>query len=207
MRHSVSSRMVRKAALPALLMSGFALAGCAATVPPEIQYDSATPAVRTVDPPAPVTIVKVPAPLPLPGQLKPVTTAKSLTQPASPTLRVTQANAAARVQPEPDGFLNAVQVYPFSGGALYQVYTASGPVAAGDTVRWIIGDTESGSGPTKKIHILVKPTRPNLVTNLVINTDRRTYLLELRSTAKTYMASVSWSWRNRPRPIWYRPAR
>ena len=64
-----------------------------------------------------------------------------------------------------DGFINAVQVYPFSDGALYQVYAApgqitdialqegeqlvgSGPVAAGDTVRWIIGDTESGAGPT-----------------------------------------------------------
>jgi P-type conjugative transfer protein TrbG len=32
------------------------------------------------------------------------------------------------------------------------------------------------------------------MTNLVINTDRRTYLLELRSTEKTYMASVSWQY-------------
>jgi type IV secretion system protein VirB9 len=61
-------------------------------------------------------------------------------------------------------------------------------------VRWIIGDTESGAGATKKIHILVKPTRPDLQTNLVINTDRRTYLLELRSTERTYMASVSWQY-------------
>ena len=98
-----------------------------------------------------------------------------------------------------------------AAGALYQVYAApgqvtdvalqegeqlvgSGPVAAGDTVRWIIGDTESGTGPTKRIHILVKPTRPELVSNLVINTDRRTYLLELRSAEKTYMASVSWQY-------------
>jgi type IV secretion system protein TrbG len=61
-------------------------------------------------------------------------------------------------------------------------------------VRWIIGDTESGAGATRKVHILVKPTRPELATNLVINTDRRTYLLELRSTEKTYMASVSWQY-------------
>jgi P-type conjugative transfer protein TrbG len=40
--------------------------------------------------------------------------------------------------------------------------------------------------------ILVKPTRPDVITNLVINTDRRTYHMELRSTEKTYMASVSW---------------
>ena len=70
----------------------------------------------------------------------------------------------------------------------------AGPVAAGDTVRWIIGDTESGAGAAKRVHILVKPTRPDLVTNLVINTDRRTYHLELHATAKTYMASVSWSY-------------
>jgi type IV secretion system protein VirB9 len=110
-----------------------------------------------------------------------------------------------------NGFINAVQVYPFSPGALYQVYAApgevtdislqqgeqlvgSGPVAAGDTVRWIVGDTESGTGNLKKVHILVKPTRPDMVTNLVINTDRRTYLMELRSTEKTYMASVSWQY-------------
>jgi type IV secretory pathway VirB9-like protein len=65
-----------------------------------------------------------------------------------------------------DGFLNAIQQYPWTDGALYQVYTApgqvtdialagrraargAGPVAAGDTVRWIIGDTVSGSGATR----------------------------------------------------------
>ena len=71
---------------------------------------------------------------------------------------------------------------------------ARGPVAAGDTVRWIIGDTESGSGATKRVHILVKPSRADLLTNLVINTDRRTYHLEMRSAERTYMASVSWSY-------------
>jgi type IV secretion system protein VirB9 len=197
----------RKTLLPALL-----LAGCATkALPPEIQYDNAAPAVKAADPPAPVTIVPIPEPLPLPGQLQPVVEAKVPAEPANPTVRVNQANAAARMQPVRDGFLNAVQVYPWSAGALYQVYTApgdvtdvalqegeqlvgSGPVAAGDTVRWIIGDTESGTGTTKRIHILVKPTRPSLQTNLVINTDRRTYLMELRSTAKTYMASVSWQY-------------
>ena len=68
----------------------------------------------------------------------------------------------------------------------------AGPVAAGDTVRWIIGDTTSGSGASSRVHILVKPTRADLVTNLVINTDRRTYHLEMRGNPSTYMASVSW---------------
>src|SRR3546814_3165520 len=65
-------------------------------------------------------------------------------------------------------------------------------VAAGDTVRWIIGDTVSGAGPTARVHILAKPTRPDIATNLIINTDRRTYHLELRATPSTWMASVSW---------------
>jgi len=202
----------RNAGLAALLMSVSALGGCAHNfIPPDINYDSAAPAKLTVDPPAPIKIVELPKPLPLPGQLKPIDGGKPTPEAADPTVRVNQANAAARIQPVRNGFINAVQVYPFSGGALYQVYTApgeitdialqdgeqlvgSGPVAAGDTVRWIIGDTESGAGATKKVHILVKPTRPELLTNLVINTDRRTYLLELRSTEKTYMASVSWQY-------------
>ena len=64
----------------------------------------------------------------------------------------------------------------------------------GDTVRWIIGDTLSGAGATSRVHILVKPTRSDIATNLVINTDRRTYHLELRATPATYMASVSWTY-------------
>jgi len=202
----------RTSAFAALLLCTSALAGCATTQkPPEIAYDDAAPAVQTVDPPAPVTVVELPRPLPLPGQMKPVERSRQTPEPADPAARVNQANAAARIQPVRDGFINAMQVYPYTGGALYQVYTAvgqitdialqpgetlvgSGPVAAGDTVRWIIGDTLSGSGATQQVHILVKPTRPELMTNLVINTNLRTYHMELRSTERTYMASVSWQY-------------
>jgi type IV secretion system protein VirB9 len=65
-------------------------------------------------------------------------------------------------------------------------------VAAGDTVRWIVGDSESGAGQTKQVHILVKPTSADIATNLVIATDRRTYHLELRSLERAYMAEVAW---------------
>ncbi|WP_374636135.1 P-type conjugative transfer protein TrbG [Agrobacterium salinitolerans] len=202
----------RKSAFLVLLVCTSALAGCATMQkPPEISYDDAAPAVQTVDPPAPVTVVELPKPLPLPGQMKPVEASRRAPEPTDPAARVNQANAAARIQPVRDGFINSMQVYPFTQGALYQVYTAvgqitdialqpgetlvgSGPVAAGDTVRWIIGDTESGTGATKQIHILVKPTRTELMTNLVINTSLRTYHMELRSTEKTYMASVSWQY-------------
>ncbi|MET3613499.1 type IV secretion system protein VirB9 [Rhizobium aquaticum] len=203
----------RKSGLPLLLLYASALAGCATPQkPPEISYDDAAPAVLAADPPKPVQVVELPKVLPLPGQLKPVgKDGKPAPELADPAARVSEANAAARMQPVRNGFINSMQVYPFVDGALYQVYTSpgqitdislqpgeqlvgSGPVAAGDTVRWIIGDTESGSGATKQVHILVKPTRPELTTNLVINTDRRTYHMELRSTEKTYMASVSWQY-------------
>ena len=204
---------MRIAFLTAPLLATVSLAACSSTwKPPEIKYDD-TPrqAVLQADPPKPVKIVEVAKPLPLPGQLKPLPGPKAAADPANPQVRVEEANGAARVQPTRAGYINAMQVYPYSDGALYQVYAApgqitdialaageqlvgAGPVAAGDTVRWVIGDTESGTGPTKRIHILVKPTRPDLVTNLVINTDRRTYHVELRSTEKTYMASVSWAY-------------
>jgi type IV secretion system protein VirB9 len=192
-----------------MLLMSTALTGCATFKPPLIGYDDEQRAVLQADPPKPVQVVELPKPLPLPGQLKPLPGARSAPEPRDPRQRVDLANAAARVQPSRAGYVNAVQVFPFTEGALYQVYAApgqvtdialqegeqlvgSGPVAAGDTVRWIIGDTESGAANAKRVHILVKPARPDVVTNLVINTDRRTYHMELRSTEKTYMASVSW---------------
>ncbi|WP_446653392.1 P-type conjugative transfer protein TrbG [Blastomonas sp.] len=129
----------------------------------------------------------------------------------APVERVGAANHAARIEPDQASFANAIQRYPFVEGSLYQVYTkpgqvtdialqkgeklvGPGPVAAGDTARWLIGNTISGTGAGQQVHILVKPTRSDIATNLVINTDRRTYHIELRSNAQTYMASVSWSY-------------
>ncbi|HWV00543.1 MAG TPA: P-type conjugative transfer protein TrbG [Devosia sp.] len=169
------------------------------------------PAAIAPQPRASLRVIAIPSPLPLPGQLKPLKAAQRPRPLIDPKARVNHANAEARVEPDRVSWLNAIQQYPYTEGALYQVYTApgqvtdivlqqgealagSGPVAAGDTVRWIIGDTESGAGPTKRMHIIVKPTRPDLETNLVINTDRRTYHLELHATPATYMAAVSWTY-------------
>lgn len=203
----------RKVILPPFLaLAALPLAACGAShaqIRPDA-FDAAPAAMPEPEQPKPIEIVRVPEPLPLPGQLKSVDTAAA-PDVADPRARIGSANAAARMQPVRDGFLNAIQQYPWAEGALYQLYTAPGqvtdialqpgeqlvgpgPVAAGDTVRWIIGDTLSGSGPAQRVHILVKPTRPGLATNLVINTDRRTYHVELRSTPETYMASVSWTY-------------
>lgn len=81
-----------------------------------------------------------------------------------------------------------------------EALVGAGPIAAGDTARWVIGDTTSGVGATRRVHVLIKPTVPGLATNLIINSERRTYHLELRSSAKTWQAQVSWRYRS-PDPV------
>lgn len=202
---------LRLYALPAMLIAG--VAGCAtpATPPPVIALDEPVQAQRLPDPPAPVEVVEVPKPLPLPAQMKVLPAAEAPPPAPEPTdekLRVSKANDEARVAPTREGYVNAIQVWPYADGALYQVYTSPGrvtlialqegeelvTVSAGDTVRWIVGDTASGAGASLRVNVLVKPTRVGLKTNMVITTNRRTYLLELSSTPQAWMASVSWDY-------------
>ncbi len=207
---------LRKSAFAAVLLSATMLAGCAKPPkPPLISYDSDVPALPSL--PAPVADERA-RPLHTPPAWTP---AKGGADGKTPVARVENANVAARVEPRREGYYNAIQIYPWSEGALYQVYaapgqitnialepgeslTGSGPIAAGDTARWIIGDTESGEGVSRRVHVLVKPTRPDIFTNLIITTDRRSYLVELRASEKPYMPAVAWAYPQVPaalRPI------
>jgi P-type conjugative transfer protein TrbG len=189
---------------PTILISLLALTGCASGKPPQISYDETVPPLAVTSVPA----EDRPRPLHVPPSWTPAR-GGGMVEAKEPIARVDAANDAARIEPRREGYFNAVQVFPYSPGALYQVYvapgqitdialepgeqlTGSGPVAAGDTVRWIIGDTESGDGDSRRVHLLVKPTRPAIETNLVVNTDRRTYLIELRAHERPYMPSVAW---------------
>jgi type IV secretion system protein VirB9 len=121
---------------------------------------------------------------------------------------VAAANRMATERPNPQLFVNAVQVYPWREGAIYQAFAAPGAVtdialqpgetliavAAGDTARWAIGDTTSGAGETRRTHILVKPYAAGLSTNLIVMTDRRTYYLKLDAAAATAMTALSWTY-------------
>lgn len=191
--------------------SALLLSACASTgePPPAIAYDTEAFKVAVVapEPAKPVEIVTLPEPLPLPGQLKALPRKAGPIRPvAPPQERVDSANLAASQEPTRDGYVNAVQIYPFTTGALYRMYAAPEKVSditlepgekltavsAGDTVRWIVGDTTSGAGDSAQVHILVKPAAADLKTNLVITTNRRVYHLELESTERSYMAAVSW---------------
>lgn len=126
----------------------------------------------------------------------------------APAARVDAANREATREPSSRNYVNAAQVHPWTEGALYRLYAAPErvsdialqagerliSVASGDTVRWVIGDTTSGAGPERRTHILVKPSAPGLRTNLVIATDRRVYHVQLESTARSAMASMSWTY-------------
>ncbi len=199
---------------PLISSLALALGACAsagAVKVPEVPLSDHNPVVPTINQPeprTPITVVEVPKPLPLPGQLKPVATTAKVKDQTPPKERIAHANTAARIEPAQDGYINAMHVYPFAPGALYQVYAAPHQVtdialepseklvavSAGDTLRWVVGDTTSGEGAGTQVHILVKPIGANLETNLVITTERRTYHLELKSTDKAYMASVSWTY-------------
>lgn len=153
-------------------------------------------------------IIETATPYPLPGQLKPFEEAQDTAPSLKPFQRIDTANERAKIEPDLGRFLNAVQVYPFMEGALYRLYAAPeqvtditlqpgerlNSVSAGDTVRWVVGDTTSGGKDGEQVHILVKPIAPNLSTNLVIATDRRAYHLEMRSFRETYMAAISWTY-------------
>ena len=199
----------RKPALALVLLSATALAGCATNRPPQISYDADVPPLPAV--PAVATDQR-PRPLHVPPAWTP---ARGGATASTPEGRVENANTAARVQPRREGYYNSIQIYPWSEGALYQVYaapgqitnialepgenlTGAGPIAAGDTARWIIGDTESGSGVSRRVHILVKPSRADITTNLVVTTDRRVYMIELRSGEKPYMPAVAWAYPQPP---------
>ena len=193
--------------LPALLLAATALTACGPQRPPEITYDADVPALAP--PPTSAPIEDMPRPVHIPPAWTPsrggALDAKNTAE------RVLSANAASRIEPRREGYYNALQVFPWSEGALYQVYaapgqiteialepgerlTGPGPMAAGDTARWIIGDTTSGTGRATRVHILVKPIRPDITTNLVVNTDRRTYHIELRADDAVWMPAVTWAY-------------
>jgi type IV secretion system protein TrbG len=193
------------------LCASAALIGCAGKAkrpaftfdPPAFQAAALVPepsmAAEVAAPP--VLVAAPPQPLPVPRSRK-------AGERKAPTARVAAANRAGTREPSSHGYVNAVQVYPWIEGTVYRLYTAPEQVsdialqpgetltavAAGDTVRWVVGDTTSGTGATRRVHVLIKPTGPGLKTNLVITTDRRSYHLQVESTARTAMAAVSWTY-------------
>lgn len=120
---------------------------------------------------------------------------------------IAAANTAARTSSVSDGFVGGVQVFAWSPGRVFEVWTAPlrvttltlGPgetlvtKVAGDTVRWQIGEAVSGEGTSRRVHVVLKPLERGLETNLVLTTNRRVYLIDLRSgAADAFNTAVAW---------------
>jgi type IV secretion system protein TrbG len=100
-------------------------------------------------------------------------------------------------------------LFTFAPGSIYEVETATfhetalqlqsgetltgqGLPTAGDTARWTIAATKSGSPPNESVILIVKPLDADLETNMTITTNRRLYTVILKSTDRTYMPLVGW---------------
>lgn len=132
---------------------------------------------------------------------------RAVVGPDSGPAAIAAANAGARQPSRARGFVGGVQVFAYDPGRVYEVWTAPLRVttltlspgetlvskAAGDTVRWQIGETRSGEGEAQRAHVMVKPLERGLETNLVLATSRRVYLIQLRSGApEAFNAAVTW---------------
>lgn len=122
---------------------------------------------------------------------------------------VEAANRDSRISVTQAGYVNSVQVFPFEQGALYEILAAPRRLtaislqpgetvqstAAGDTVRWFVGETTQGSGEDARTVLILKPLRPDIATNIIVTTNRRTYMIEAHSReGDAYMASVEWTY-------------
>jgi type IV secretion system protein VirB9 len=189
--------------IPSAISLSACAAGAAAT-PPNAAYLAATLVTDEIAGEAPVrasAVVTAAAKLPPPGR-------RHSRPGAPPVARVASANRASVQEPSRDADVGAVQHYPWADGGIYRLYTAPErvsdialqpgetlvSVAAGDTARWVIGDTSSGTGAGRRTHVLVKPTAAGLATNLLIATDRRIYHVEVESAGKAGMAGIAWTY-------------
>ena len=67
-------------------------------------------------------------------------------------------------------------------------------VHAGDTTRWQINPAMSGTGENETVHVIIKPLVPDISTNLLVMTDRRTYNLDLLSSNSEFIPSIRFSY-------------
>lgn len=127
----------------------------------------------------------------------------------TPIEAVANANASARHGPTQSTYQQARQIYPYQPGAIYELYTnpnyvssillepgeTLSTIAAGDTSRWMVTQAEGEIDSDGRTIVLVKPQAVNLRTNVVLITDRRTYLIEATSrNDSVYSAQVAWTY-------------
>ena len=188
-------------AVALVLLGAAPLAACSSFKPPEIDYDDLPlPAALQSDPPQPIKIVDIPKALAAArtaqtararqggarradrpegphrtGQRRRPRAADAATATSTPSRSIPSRMARSiRSTPRP-------AKSPTSRCRTASNSSAPAPSPPATPCAGSSATPKAARDAAKKIHILVKPTRADLMTNLVINTDRRTYHLELRS--------------------------
>ena len=172
----------------------------------------------TVEPIAESEPALQPEQTPVPQPEAPLTPEPASMKPervSAPPQSLAEVNKAARQGAANAAYEDATLVYTYAPGALYELQTAPSyistillehgetvlDIAAGDTTRWMVSQTLTGTGETSRTLIIVKPLAARLKTNIVLATDRRAYLIEAVSVAgDTYTAQVAWSYPKPPVP-------
>lgn len=196
------------------------LAGPPAKTQPNVEAVALplTPASMSAPAQAPRFTTMAPIPNPPETRLAAATRgARPALRPNAPTLAlrpttsgrtaIAAANVQAREPSRAEAFVGGVQVFTYEPGRVYEVWTAPLRVttltlaagetivskAAGDTVRWQIGETTSGRGPAQRSLVMIKPLERGLETNLVLATSLRVYLVQLKSgPPDTFNAAIAW---------------
>lgn len=122
---------------------------------------------------------------------------------------IRSANQQSTQVPTSSGFVNSTIFYDYMPGAIYELHTSPRFIstialrpgehliskAAGDTVRWVMGETQQGEGVKAQTLVFVKPIRTDLRTNIVITTNERTYMIEAIShPGDAYTSILSWNY-------------
>jgi len=72
----------------------------------------------------------------------------------------------------------------------------------GDTVRWLVTPSLSGTGSSETTHLIIKTMDVGLETTLIVMTDRRTYRLKLRSHRTEYIPAFSFVYPEETQAKW-----
>ena len=75
-------------------------------------------------------------------------------------------------------------------------------VNLGDSVRWKVTPSLSGTAGTQTTHLIIKPTDAGLVSSLDIETNRRTYAVKLVSTQSSWMPLVAFNYPDDAQTQW-----
>ena len=75
-------------------------------------------------------------------------------------------------------------------------------VNLGDSVRWKVTPSVSGSAATQTTHLIIKPTDAGLISSLDIETNRRTYAVKLVSTQSSWMPLVAFNYPDDAQSQW-----